>query len=229
MPLSDLLIRQSKAQNKPYILKDERGLSLYVASNGKKIWYFRYRLYGKQTRFPLGNFPTISLKEARTMRDEALVTLARGIDPLAARRQEKIEHIEAQGNTFNAINEKWYAHRCLSLKEGRQTTRCTIKRVFAKDVLPFIGKRPISEIRRTDLLGLLARVEQRRALSVAERIRGWLNQLFRFALVTLPGLGHNPATDLDVVAAPQPPVRHNPHLRMDELPKLLQRLRSYRL
>src|SRR3546814_12359899 len=37
-----------------------------------------------------------------------------------------------------------------------------------------------------------------------------------------------PASDLDVVALPLPPVNHNPFLRMAELPKLLQRLRSYR-
>jgi integrase len=106
--------------------------------------------------------------------------------------------------------------------------KCTIQRVFNKDVLPFIGHRPIGEIRRADLLELLARVEARGALSVAERIRSWLNQLFRYALVILPNLEHNPATDLDVVAAPQPPVQHNPFLRMSELPKLLQRLRAYR-
>ena len=44
----------------------------------------------------------------------------------------------------------------------------------------------------------------------------------------VPGLEQNPASDLDVVALPLPPVRHNPFLRMAELPKLLQRLRSYR-
>jgi len=46
--------------------------------------------------------------------------------------------------------------------------------------------------------------------------------------VIVPGLEQNPASDLDVVALPLPPVNHNPFLRMAELPKLLQRLRSYR-
>ncbi|TQF87692.1 integrase, partial [Pseudomonas aeruginosa] len=65
-------------------------------------------------------------------------------------------------------------------------------------------------------------------LSVAEKVRTWFNQLFRYALVIVPGLEQNPASDLDVVALPLPPVNHNPFLRMAELPKLLQRLRSYR-
>jgi len=45
---------------------------------------------------------------------------------------------------------------------------------------------------------------------VAEKVRTWLNQLFRYALVIVNGLERNPASDLDVVAMPQPPVRHNP-------------------
>ena len=58
-------------------------------------------------------------------------------------------------------------------------------------------------------------------------MRGWLRQLFRYALVTVPGLEYNYATDLDVVAVPPRPARHHPFLRMDELPELLQTLRAH--
>lgn len=43
----------------------------------------------------------------------------------------------------------------------------------------------------------------------------------------IEGLEHNPASDLDVVALPKPPVSHNPFLRMDELPALMTALRNY--
>ncbi len=49
--------------------------------------------------------------------------------------------------------------------------------------------------------------------------------MFRFALV-VPDLEKNPATDLDVVAVPLPPVEHNPFLRMGQLPAFLQTLRK---
>lgn len=52
--------------------------------------------------------------------------------------------------------------------------------------------------------------------------------MFRYALVVVPSLEHNPASDLDVVAVPLPPVNYNPFLRMAELPKYLQRVRRYR-
>lgn len=75
---------------------------------------------------------------------------------------------------------------------------------------------------------MIARIERRKALSVAEKVRTWFNQLFRYALVVVPGLEQNPASDLDVVALPLPPVNHNPFLRMGDLAKLMQRLRKYR-
>jgi integrase len=78
------------------------------------------------------------------------------------------------------------------------------------------------------LLDVLARIEQRRAFTTAEKVRTWFGQLFRFAIVKVEGLQSNPASDLDVVAAPKPPVAHNPFLRMHELSELLHKLRCYK-
>jgi integrase len=75
---------------------------------------------------------------------------------------------------------------------------------------------------------VLARIEQRRAFTTAEKVRTWFRQLFRFAMVKVEGLESNPASNLDVVAAPKPPVAHNPYLRMHELSELLHKLRGYR-
>lgn len=40
-------------------------------------------------------------------------------------------------------------------------------------------------------------------------------------------VGVNPATDLDIVAAEQPPVKHNPWLKLDELDEFVRTLRIY--
>jgi hypothetical protein len=71
--------------------------------------------------------------------------------------------------------------------------------------LPFLEKRSIREIKRPDLLEAVARIERRGALRMARFARGWLRQMFRYALVKVPGLGYNYASDLDVVAVPQRP------------------------
>jgi integrase len=228
MALSDLVVRQAKATGKAYTLPDIDGLSLAVTPAGNKSWHFRYYWLGKQKRMSLGNYPEVSLREARTLRDEARALVAKDINPHQHRKQKRAAVKLAGENTFEAIYKKWLVHRELSLKKGRQTTLSILPRVFTKDVLPTLGKRSIYDIKRPDLLEVIAKIEKRKALSVAEKVRTWFNQLFRYALVIVPGLEQNPASDLDVVALPLPPVNHNPFLRMADLPKLLQRLRKYR-
>ena len=228
MALSDLVVKQAEPTGKAYTLPDIDGLSLAVTPAGGKSWHFRYYLLGKQKRMSLGNYPEVSLREARTLRDEARTLVAKDINPHRHRKQKRAAAKLGGEHTFDAVYKKWLAHRELSLKKGRQTTLSILPRVFAKDVLPALGKRSIYDIKRPDLLEVIAKIEKRKALSVAEKVRTWFNQLFRYALVIVPDLEQNPASDLDVVALPLPPVNHNPFLRMAELPKLLQRLRKYR-
>lgn len=228
MALSDLVVRQAKATGKAYTLPDIDGLSLAVTAKGSKSWHFRYYWIKEPKRMSLGTYPEVSLREARALRDEARALVAKDINPRLHRKQKRAAVKLAGENTFEAIYKKWLAHRELGLKKGRQTTLSILPRVFAKDVLPLLGKRSIYDIKRPDLLEVIARIERRKALSVAEKVRTWFNQMFRYALVVVPGLEQNPASDLDVVALPLPPVNHNPFLRMAELPKLLQRLRKYR-
>ncbi|MGU0693665.1 tyrosine-type recombinase/integrase [Pseudomonas aeruginosa] len=228
MALSDLAVRKAKATGKAYTLADLDGLSLAVAPGGGKSWHFRYQWYGKQKRMSLGTYPELSLRDARALRDEARALLAKDTNPHAHRKQKRFTARLTTEYTFKAVFLKWLAHRGLTFEEGRQTTQSLIPRIFANDVLPLLGKRSIFEIKRTDLLEVIGNIERRKALSVAEKVRTWFNQMFRYALVVVPGLEHNPASDLDVVALPLPPVNHNPFLRMSELPKYLQRVRKYR-
>ncbi|MBY4674797.1 tyrosine-type recombinase/integrase [Burkholderia multivorans] len=228
MPLTDMAVRQAKATGKDYTLPDFNGLSLAVSAAGGKSWHYRYYWMGRQKRMSLGPYPEVGLREARTLRDEARALVARGVNPHVHRTQTRAATRLAGENTFEAVYQRWFELRERSLKKGRQTSRSMIPRIFAKDVLPLLGRHTIYEVRRHDLLAVIERIEKRGALSVAEKVRTWLNQLFRWALVKVPGLEHNPASDLDVVAEPLPPVNHNPYLRMHELPKLLQRVRKYR-
>jgi len=69
-------------------------------------------------------------------------------------------------------------------------------------------------------------VEKRGALNVAEKIRTWLNQIFRFAIAE-GLLEMNPAANLDIVAAVQPPVKHNPILRQNQLGQFLADLAAF--
>lgn len=228
MALSDMTVRQARITGNDYTLGDTDGLALIVTAHGGKIWRFRYCWLGKQRRMSLGSYPQISLRDARAQRDEARALVARGINPYEYRKQQRRAVRFAVEHTFEAVFNQWVNFRRLSLKEGRQSTLSQILRTFNKDILPVLGGRAVYDINRHDLLDLLSGIEQRNALTTAQKCRTWFNQLFRYALVKVEGLEHNLASYLDVVALPKPPVAHNPFLRMDELRALLTALRGHR-
>ena len=71
-------------------LFDSRGLYLEIAPTGSRWWRFKYRFAGKEKRISLGVYPDVGLKKARDRRDEMRKLVADGIDPSAARKQEKL-------------------------------------------------------------------------------------------------------------------------------------------
>src|SRR3546814_1826182 len=119
MALTDLRIRNAKATGKVYNLGDYDGLSLFFSAKGSKAWHFRYSWLGKRSRMSLGTYPELSLRDARTMRDEPRALIAKGINPRIASTQKQ-QAVRLVGEyTFMAVYDKWLAHRMLVLEEGR--------------------------------------------------------------------------------------------------------------
>ena len=71
MALSEMSILHARITRIDYTLGDSGSLTLNVTISGGKICFFRYDWTGKQKRMSLGCYPQISLKEARTRRDDA--------------------------------------------------------------------------------------------------------------------------------------------------------------
>src|SRR5260370_16438343 len=102
--LTNAVISGSKPREKPFKLADGGGLYLLVTPAGSRWWRLRFRVRGKEQMLSLGVFPDVSLKEARERRDQARRDLAKGIDPSAKRKTEKL----ASGDTFKAIAREWF-------------------------------------------------------------------------------------------------------------------------
>ena len=63
-----------------------------------------------------------------------------------------------------------------------------------RDVFPYIGERPIKEIKAPELLTVLRRIEARGTLELAHRIRTICGQVFRYSVAT-GRAERDPATD----------------------------------
>ena len=63
--LNDTRIRALKPQEKAYKRPDGGGLHLEVRPTGARLWRYRYRLGGKENLYAIGQYPDVSLAEAR--------------------------------------------------------------------------------------------------------------------------------------------------------------------
>jgi hypothetical protein len=77
--LTDTAIRKSIPSEKARKLSDERGLYLPIQPTGGKLGRFNYRFDGKQKTLALGQYPDVSLAQARERREEARKLVAQGI------------------------------------------------------------------------------------------------------------------------------------------------------
>lgn len=222
--LTDSAIKTAKPKEKPYKLSDGLGLYLEVMPNGSKLWRLKYRHADKEKRLALGAYPAVPLQKARQRRDEARQKLAEGIDPSEQKKAAK-QAQKAEGHTFENVAREWYAYNA---PRWAESTAYKAKLYLENDLLPGIGSRPIAAITRPDLEELVRKVEARGTLNAAGKIRQWLHQIYRYALAK-GVVESNPATDLDVVAAPAKATRHHPHVTLAELPELLGKIDSTNL
>ncbi len=181
MPLTDTQIKAIKPGEKAAKYFDAGGLYLEVAPSGGKWWRFKYRFDGKEKRISLGVYPDVGLKAAREKRDEVRKRIADGIDPGEHRKATKAARAEAVGNSFEAVSREWFAKQ----SPGWAPTHADkIVQRLEKDVLPWLGGRPIADITAPDLLATARRIEARGALDTAHRALQNCGQIFRYAVAT---------------------------------------------
>ena len=157
------------------------GLYLEVAPNGSKRWFWKYRKDGKEGRMALGSYPDVGPKQARKDRDDAKLQKSGGVDPVNARKLDKLKTTRSGGDTFKAIALEWYGKQSPQWSESHAGR---MLRQFERDLFPWIGERPIAEIHAMELLAALHKVEERGALETADRALMLARQVWEYWLPT---------------------------------------------
>lgn len=222
MPLNDMQIRRAKPEAKAYTLGDGQGLSLLIEPNGSKSWRFRYRYAGKPKMISLGVYPTITLADARSRRDDARKLVAEGKNPSEVRKEQKIALQTESENAFEKIATEWHQMKSAKWSAGYASD---IMEAFQNDIFPYVGTRPIGEIKPLELLNVLRKIEKRGALEKMRKVRQRCSEVFRYAIAT-GRAEFNPAADLSS-ALEVHQSNHFPFLKADELPGFLRALDSY--
>ncbi len=181
VPLSDYKIRKAKPQEKAVALFDGGGLFVLVTPTGGKLWRFKYRFAKRERLLSFGSYPEISIASARRKREEARSQIAEGIDPGQVRKAQKDAGVAASESTFEVVAREWHEKFYDRWTRGHAATLMTR---LERDVFPWIGSRPIGEIKAPELLSVIRRVESRGTLDTAHRIKILAGQVFRYAVAT---------------------------------------------
>src|SRR5262249_33728623 len=126
------------------------GLALRVTAGGVKSWSFRFRapVTGKPARFSIGQYPEVSLADARNRADELRRGVAKGENPIERKRQERSE---APKKTFQYLADRYMTEHARRFKRSADEDDRRLK----LHILPKWGSRNYEKISRGDVIDLI--------------------------------------------------------------------------
>lgn len=186
------------------------GLHLRVSKNGRRFFQHRYRYLGRKMCLSLGEFPAISVQDARLRVGEHKSLLAKDIDPAAERGKIRADL------TFEEYAEKHYLPHA---KAHKQTWDDDFNQINRR-LNPIIGKLRMKAITPRDIAMVHAKEKERTSACTANHLLTTLKRMFNLA-VKWGLLEKNPATDQEKFN--EGPLRER-YLSKEELPRFLKAL-----
>jgi integrase len=231
MPLTDVAIRKAKPginpkgepTSKPYKVGDTGGLYLEVVPAGGKWWRFKYRYGGKEKRLALGTYPDTGLAEAREKRDAARKLLAAGVDPGEQRKAARAAGEERAANSFEVIAREWHAKQSATWVE-LHASRIMLR--MENDIFPWLGSRPIADIKAKEFRDTVNRIVDRGAVESAHRVLQNCGQVLRYAIAT-GRAERNPVADLRGALPPVKQTHHAAIIEPNAIGGLLRAIDAY--
>lgn len=217
-PLTNTEVKQAKPKDKLYKLSDGGGLQLRVMPNGSKQWLLDYfkPFTKKRTTFALGNYPDVSIADARKKRTSAKELLAKDIDPKEYKDDKFREQQLAATNTLKSVAESWFEIKRTTIAEN---TAKSLWRKFENHVFPKLGHRPIDKILAPEAIEALKPLAAKGNLETTGKIIGHLNNIMNHAVNT-GILHHNPLSGIRS-AFQAPKVTNMVTIKPSELGKLM--------
>lgn len=228
--LNETKIKSSKPRERPYKMTDSNGLFIEIKPNGAKVWRYRFRIDGKEKTFTIGDYPAVSLADARQRHQAARQQVKDGMNPVEERVKSRQKRMAQTDNTFAAMSEKWIIDTLSNKSESYiKQTRATLK----NDVLPMIGHKSLDVITSADALQVIestvARVRKNSshgtgeaAAMVSKRV---ISGVFQYAIARLQATTDPTYAVRRVIQSPQ--TNHARALSSQEIRGLLYRIEGY--
>jgi len=172
--LTDTKLRKSlgKRRDKVEVISDAQGLNVRLSVSGGITFFYRYRWEDKPVQLSIGDYPSITLSQARERRQQFRAWLTEGYDP---RRQVKLEKQQkTEALTVEEAFTYWETYYCkpegiVKIKVNRQN--------FDNHVKPVLGNMIVNQTTKLHWLSLFDQMGRR---VVTGNVLGLMQRAFRF-------------------------------------------------
>jgi integrase len=130
---------------------------------------------GKPARFSIGQYPEVSLADARNRADELRRGVAKGENPIERKRQERSE---APRKTFQYLADRYMTEHARRFKRSADEDDRRLK----LHILPKWGSRNYEKISRGDVIELIEELISAGTPSLANSVHALVSSMFTFAL-----------------------------------------------
>jgi integrase len=178
--LTNATVKAARPGARPYKMADAGGLYLYVRPNGRRTFRMKFRYARREQLLTFGDFPDVSLGDARELRDEAREQLRRGANPAGAAARARAGAAAPEcAATFEDWARRWHAHQ---LPRWSAVHAADVITSLERDVFPELGALEPSAIDSPAVLRVLRAVEARSSIETARRLRQRTSAIFGFAM-----------------------------------------------
>ncbi len=208
--LTDTEINKLKATGKDYQKADGKGLVLVIREAGGKFWRYEFRLGVKKFKYGIGNYPEISIANARKIRAVArqlvefgkhpstlldnpkvkqMIIDGHGIKELeakvtATKEAEAIQELKTFGDAAEKYKTEWVNMKWKDPDKGWSPVKLHL--------LPKLADKALEAIDTTMIREFIYDIRERKGVAIALLCHGWAGRIFDYA-VEHDYCTHNPA------------------------------------
>jgi integrase len=148
-----------------------RGFGVRVTAAGARSFIMNYSIARRERRYTIGQWPDWpvlrAVKEARDLRQR----IDRGEDPLDGRRKRDA----ATATTLKGIADEYLCREEKHLRSISQR-----RAVLERTVFPDLGTKQIGDIKRSDIVRLLDKIDDERGPQAAHQVLAFLSKIFNW-------------------------------------------------
>ncbi len=177
MTLTDSQVRSFKPNKQRFKKSDGRGLYIEVMPTGGKYFRLACRLDGKQRTYTIGEYPEMSLADARLKASEYKKSTKLGIDPTAVAKKEKAKREQTKPLWRDVAKDY------LMLRQRSGAAVRTMQKLDRQInvTIKALGSREVTDISAEDVLAVVNPIANAGYVENAHEIRSRFSQVFRYA------------------------------------------------